>query len=63
MQKKQQSPSPEVQLDLFRKMLVIRYTEMEIVRLYARGEIPGGCHTYIGEEAVAAGVCQHLDKH
>ncbi len=53
--------SKETLLQLFHAMLTIRHTEMEIVRLYARGEIPGGCHTYIGEEAVAAGACAHLD--
>jgi 2-oxoisovalerate dehydrogenase E1 component len=31
-----------------------------LVRLYAAGKIIGGCHTYIGEEAVATGVSAHL---
>lgn len=47
-------------LDLLRVMLTIRYSEEQLVKCYARGEIPGGMHTYIGEEAVAAGVCAHL---
>ncbi len=51
------SPPP---LDLLRVMLLIRFCEEQIVKSYARGEIPGGVHTYIGEEAVAAGVCAHL---
>jgi 2-oxoisovalerate dehydrogenase E1 component len=41
-------------------MLVIRRCEEQLVKLYAAGAIRGGCHTYIGEEAVAAGVCAHL---
>ncbi|MCL4394562.1 MAG: thiamine pyrophosphate-dependent dehydrogenase E1 component subunit alpha [Chloroflexi bacterium] len=48
------------QIALLRTMLVIRSCEEQLVKSYARGEIPGGMHTYIGEEAVAAGVCAHL---
>jgi len=47
-------------LDLLEKMVLIRYCEEQIVKSYARGELPGGVHTYIGEEAVATGVCAHL---
>jgi 2-oxoisovalerate dehydrogenase E1 component len=47
-------------LALLRQMLVIRRSEEQIVKLYAAGKIYGGAHTYIGEEAVAAGVCAHL---
>jgi 2-oxoisovalerate dehydrogenase E1 component len=45
---------------LHRVMLTIRRTEEQLVKLYAAGKIYGGVHTYIGEEAVAAGVCAHL---
>ena len=45
---------------LYRTMLIIRRTEEQLVKLYAAGKIYGGCHTYIGEEAVATGVCAHL---
>jgi len=41
-------------------MLTIRRTEEHLVKLYASGKLYGGVHTYIGEEAVAAGVCAHL---
>jgi TPP-dependent pyruvate/acetoin dehydrogenase alpha subunit len=34
--------------------------EGAVVDLYARGKIPGFLHTYLGEEAVAAGVCANL---
>jgi 2-oxoisovalerate dehydrogenase E1 component len=47
-------------LALYRQMLTIRRCEEQIVKLYAAGEMWGGCHTYIGEEAVATGVCAHL---
>ena len=48
------------QMDLLRTMLLIRACEEQLVRSYASGEIPGGMHTYIGEEAVATGICAHL---
>jgi len=54
------SLNKEQLLNLLRKMLLIRSCEEQLVKSYARGEIPGGMHTYIGEEAVASGVCAHL---
>lgn len=48
-------------LDMFRSMLVIRHTEEELARCHQQGLIHGACHTYVGQEAVAAGVCSHLD--
>ncbi len=47
-------------LALYRQMLMIRRSEEQLVKLYAAGKIYGACHTYIGEEAVATGVCAHL---
>ena len=52
----------ERMLALYRQMLLIRRCEEALVRLYAAGKIGGACHTYIGEEAVATGVCAHLRK-
>jgi 2-oxoisovalerate dehydrogenase E1 component len=54
------APSREQLLGLLRTMLIIRYSEEQLVKLYAAGKIRGGCHTYIGEEAVATGVCAQL---
>jgi 2-oxoisovalerate dehydrogenase E1 component len=48
-------------LGLFRSMLVIRLTEEELARCHQRGLIHGACHTYVGQEAIAAGVCAHLE--
>ena len=45
---------------LYKTMQTIRLFEERIVDLYARGEVPGLAHLYIGEEAVAAGVCAVL---
>ncbi len=47
-------------LSLFRTMLIIRKTEEELARCHQRGLIHGACHTYVGQEAIAAGVCAHL---
>ena len=43
-------------------MLVIRRTEEQLVKSHQRGLIHGACHTYIGQEAIATGVCAHLTK-
>ena len=51
----------EALLGLFRSMLVIRLTEEELARCHQRGLIHGACHTYVGQEAIAAGVCAHLE--
>ncbi|MFM8986632.1 MAG: thiamine pyrophosphate-dependent dehydrogenase E1 component subunit alpha, partial [Planctomycetia bacterium] len=53
-------PDREALLGLFRSMLTIRLTEEELARCHQRGLIHGACHTYVGQEAVAAGVCAHL---
>lgn len=47
-------------IDLYKKMVTIRLFEEKIQDLYARGFIPGLVHLYIGEEAVAVGVCANL---
>jgi 2-oxoisovalerate dehydrogenase E1 component len=47
-------------LRLYRQMLEIRRAEEQLARLHQSGQIPGACHTYVGEEAIATGVCAHL---
>jgi 2-oxoisovalerate dehydrogenase E1 component len=49
-------------LRLYRTMQLIRQTEEELARCHQRGLIHGACHTYVGQEAIAAGVCAHLAK-
>jgi TPP-dependent pyruvate/acetoin dehydrogenase alpha subunit len=39
-----------------------RMLEEEVEDLYRKGQIPGLAHPYIGQEAVAAGVCAALQK-
>ncbi|MED1659948.1 thiamine pyrophosphate-dependent dehydrogenase E1 component subunit alpha [Bacillus licheniformis] len=46
---------------MYQKMLEIRYFEDQVHQLFARGILPGFVHLYAGEEAVAAGVCAHLN--
>lgn len=50
----------ELLLRLYREMVNIRKSEEQLARSYQQGKIPGACHTYIGQEAVAVGVCAHL---
>ena len=50
----------ETHLDLFREMLLIRHTEEALARCHQRGLVHGACHTYVGQEAIAVGVCAHL---
>lgn len=49
-------------LALYRTMVTIRMFEERAKDLFATGFIPGLTHLYIGQEAVAAGVCAHLGE-
>jgi len=46
--------------ELYYKMLKIRRFEETVERYFLDGEIPGFLHLYIGEEAIASGVCASL---
>ncbi len=48
--------------ELYRLMLRIRMVELKIEELYPEDEMKTPVHLYIGQEAVAAGVCANLDK-
>jgi pyruvate dehydrogenase E1 component alpha subunit len=52
--------SKQKKLEMYGKMVKIRFFEERIVDLYARGLVPGLAHLYIGEEAVAVGACANL---
>src|SRR5262245_30772624 len=45
---------------MYRQMLAIRLFEERVNDLYTRALMPGLAHLYIGEEAVAVGVCETL---
>ena len=49
-------------LQLYRTMLVIRRVEERLAKSHQRGLIHGACHTYVGQEAIAAGVCAQLSS-
>jgi pyruvate dehydrogenase E1 component alpha subunit len=47
-------------IEMYRTMVRIRRFEERVAREFADGNIPGSVHSYIGEEAVAAGAIAHL---
>jgi TPP-dependent pyruvate/acetoin dehydrogenase alpha subunit len=47
---------------LYRKMLLIRMVEQKICELYPQQEMRCPVHFCIGQEAIAAGVCTHLER-
>lgn len=49
-------------LSFYETMVKIRFFEERVEKLFLAGEIPGFVHLYIGEEAIAAGVCANLRK-
>ena len=55
------APKPEQLLDMLRSMQTIRRFEERASADYRSGAIYGAVHCYIGEEAVAVGVCAALN--
>src|SRR5437899_214190 len=58
----QAKPNQQLLLDLYRRMQLIRQCEEQLARSHQRGLIHGACHTYVGQEAIAVGVCAHLRR-
>jgi pyruvate dehydrogenase E1 component alpha subunit len=54
--------SPELGLHMYGQMQRIRAFEKQVDQLYRSAKMPGLAHLYIGEEAVAVGVCEALRK-
>ncbi len=54
------SVTPEQWLRMWGKMETIRVFEENVNELYTSAKMPGLAHLYIGEEAVAVGVCEAL---
>ena len=52
--------APELRLQLFNDMLLVRQTEERIRALYPEGDMRCPTHFSIGQEAVSAGVSAHL---
>ena len=54
------SPVREDMFSLYERMLLIRRTEERLRDENKAGNLPGAVHLYIGEEAIATGVCATL---
>ena len=54
------SLTPELTLEMYRRMRLIRRFEERVIELVNANEIAGVTHEYIGEEAIAVGVCSAL---
>ena len=54
-------PNPRL-IELYTQMLTIRRFEERVAHEFAQKTIPGVVHSYIGQEAVAVGVCANLRK-
>ena len=55
-----QIPDPQILAELHERMVRIRFFEEAAGRLFEANKIPGFIHLYVGQEAVAAGVCVAL---
>ena len=49
-------------LELYRRMVQIRKFEEKLYQLFLTTPMPGSMHQYNGQEAVAVGVCAHLNR-
>jgi len=56
------APGAEQFVHMYRQMLRIRLFEESVNDLYTRAVMPGLAHLYIGEEAVAVGICEALHR-
>ena len=52
--------APDHHVQLYRTMRRIRAFDEKVAELFEAGEIKGTAHSYVGQEAVAAGVCASL---
>ena len=57
-----QTMSADQKLELYRLMYLIRRFEERAAHLRQQGFIPGFLHPYVGQEAVAVGVCAALEE-
>jgi pyruvate dehydrogenase E1 component alpha subunit len=61
-QPREASEKVDLWLRMYRQMVAIRQFEAQVNELYTRALMPGLAHLYIGEEAVAVGVCEALER-
>ena len=62
IQPKEASERVGLWLRMYRQMVAIREFEAQVNELYTRALMPGLAHLYIGEEAIAVGVCEALER-
>jgi len=60
--KKEAAVPADLAVRMYRQMVRIRLFEEQVNELYTRALMPGLAHLYIGEEAVAVGICEALTK-
>ena len=53
-------PTAEQLLGMYERMLLIRRVEKQLSEDFKAGQLPGAVHLYVGQEAVAVGMCEHL---
>ena len=61
-QPREASEKVDLWLRMYRQMVAIRQFEAQVNELYTRALMPGLAHLYIGEEAIAVGVCEALER-
>jgi pyruvate dehydrogenase E1 component alpha subunit len=60
--KREAAVPAELAIRMYRQMVRIRLFEEQVNELYTRALMPGLAHLYIGEEAVAVGICEALNN-
>ena len=53
--------SSEEMINLYTNMSRIRKVEEQLGEDFKKGKLPGAVHLYIGQEAIATGICSHLN--
>jgi acetoin:2,6-dichlorophenolindophenol oxidoreductase subunit alpha len=61
-QPREASEQVDLWLRMYRQMVAIRQFEAQVNELYTRALMPGLAHLYVGEEAIAVGVCEALER-
>ena len=59
---KRNTPGEAEQLRMYRQMVAIRSFEDQANQLYLDAKMPGLTHMYSGQEAVAVGICEALER-
>ena len=56
------APEADKLMEMYRRMVTIRRFDERAVEEFHAGNIPGNVHAYIGQEAIAVGVCSALRR-